>query len=108
MIFALLSDLHANLEALRACLAHAEERGVERQSIEAADATYTFAGHVHEQVLYFHTPRPGRRRRFGRPAGVRCRCRRIGGGTRSSAAWGSRAMGIRRRRTRCSTPRAKR
>ena len=30
--------------------------GAARESIEAAGATYTFAGHVHDQVLYFHTP----------------------------------------------------
>ncbi|HEV2722062.1 MAG TPA: metallophosphoesterase family protein, partial [Thermoanaerobaculia bacterium] len=30
MLLALLSDLHANLDALRACLRHAEERGAER------------------------------------------------------------------------------
>jgi diadenosine tetraphosphatase ApaH/serine/threonine PP2A family protein phosphatase len=30
---ALLSDIHANLEALQACLAHARERGVERHAL---------------------------------------------------------------------------
>ncbi len=30
VIFALLADVHSNLEALRACLAHARERGAER------------------------------------------------------------------------------
>ncbi len=30
MVIALLADIHANLEALRACLAHAHERGAER------------------------------------------------------------------------------
>ena len=30
MVLALLADIHANLEALQACLAHAAERGVER------------------------------------------------------------------------------
>jgi len=35
---------------------YVESNGAARQSIEAANATYTFAGHVHEQVLYFHTP----------------------------------------------------
>lgn len=32
MIIALLSDIHANLEALRACLAHARTRGVQRHA----------------------------------------------------------------------------
>lgn len=32
-----------------------ETNGAARQSIEAAGATYTFGGHVHQQVLYFHT-----------------------------------------------------
>jgi diadenosine tetraphosphatase ApaH/serine/threonine PP2A family protein phosphatase len=32
-----------------------ETNGTARQSIEAAGATYTFGGHVHQQVLYFHT-----------------------------------------------------
>jgi diadenosine tetraphosphatase ApaH/serine/threonine PP2A family protein phosphatase len=32
MIIALLSDIHANLEALRACLAHARMRGVDRHA----------------------------------------------------------------------------
>jgi len=35
---------------------YVQTNGAARESIEAADATYTFAGHVHEQVLYFHTP----------------------------------------------------
>jgi diadenosine tetraphosphatase ApaH/serine/threonine PP2A family protein phosphatase len=35
---------------------YVETNGAARQSIEAANAVYTFAGHVHEQVLYFHTP----------------------------------------------------
>ena len=30
MLIALLSDIHANLEALDACLRHARERGAER------------------------------------------------------------------------------
>ena len=30
MLIALLSDIHANLEALEACLRHAHDRGVER------------------------------------------------------------------------------
>jgi len=34
---------------------YVETNGAARQSIEAAGATYTFAGHVHDQVLYFHT-----------------------------------------------------
>ena len=32
MIIALLSDVHSNLEALRACLAHAREQGVRRHA----------------------------------------------------------------------------
>jgi diadenosine tetraphosphatase ApaH/serine/threonine PP2A family protein phosphatase len=32
MIIALLSDIHSNLEALRACLAHAREQGVKRHA----------------------------------------------------------------------------
>lgn len=32
MVIALLADIHANLEALRACLAHARTRGVERHA----------------------------------------------------------------------------
>ena len=35
---------------------YVETNGAARQSIEAANAVYTFAGHVHDQVLYFHTP----------------------------------------------------
>jgi diadenosine tetraphosphatase ApaH/serine/threonine PP2A family protein phosphatase len=35
---------------------YVQTNGAARESIEAANATYTFAGHVHEQVLYFHTP----------------------------------------------------
>src|ERR1044071_723629 len=33
-----------------------ETNGAARQSTAAGDAPYTSAGHVHEQVLYFHTP----------------------------------------------------
>jgi len=35
---------------------YVQTNGAARESIEAAGATYTFAGHVHDQVLYFHTP----------------------------------------------------
>jgi diadenosine tetraphosphatase ApaH/serine/threonine PP2A family protein phosphatase len=35
---------------------YVQTNGAARESIEAAGTTYTFAGHVHEQVLYFHTP----------------------------------------------------
>lgn len=35
--------------------AYMETNGAARQSIEAASTTYTFGGHVHQQVLYFHT-----------------------------------------------------
>ena len=35
---------------------YVDTNGAARQSIEASAATYTFAGHVHDQVLYFHTP----------------------------------------------------
>jgi diadenosine tetraphosphatase ApaH/serine/threonine PP2A family protein phosphatase len=35
---------------------YVQTNGAARESIEAANATYTFAGHVHDQVLYFHTP----------------------------------------------------
>ncbi|HXH37783.1 MAG TPA: metallophosphoesterase family protein [Thermoanaerobaculia bacterium] len=35
--------------------AYMETNGAARQSIEAAATTYTFGGHVHQQVLYFHT-----------------------------------------------------
>jgi diadenosine tetraphosphatase ApaH/serine/threonine PP2A family protein phosphatase len=35
--------------------AYIETNGAARQSIEAAATTYTFGGHVHQQVLYFHT-----------------------------------------------------
>ncbi|HSY49218.1 MAG TPA: metallophosphoesterase family protein [Thermoanaerobaculia bacterium] len=35
--------------------AYIETNGAARQSIEAAGTTYTFGGHVHQQVLYFHT-----------------------------------------------------
>jgi diadenosine tetraphosphatase ApaH/serine/threonine PP2A family protein phosphatase len=35
---------------------YVETNGAARQSIEAANVVYTFAGHVHDQVLYFHTP----------------------------------------------------
>ena len=35
---------------------YVDTNGAARQSIEAAGTTYTFGGHVHEQVLYFHTP----------------------------------------------------
>lgn len=35
--------------------AYIESNGAARQSIDAAQTTYTFAGHVHAQLLYFHT-----------------------------------------------------
>jgi diadenosine tetraphosphatase ApaH/serine/threonine PP2A family protein phosphatase len=35
--------------------AYMETNGAARQSIEAAGTIYTFGGHVHQQVLYFHT-----------------------------------------------------
>jgi len=35
---------------------YVDTNGAARQSIEAAETTYTFGGHVHTQVLYFHTP----------------------------------------------------
>src|SRR5438094_674299 len=44
MLTALLSDIHGNLEALNACLAHARGRGAER---------FAFLGPVHDLVLYF-------------------------------------------------------
>ena len=46
--------VHASAEAPERWV-YIETNGAARQSIEAAAATYTFAGHVHQQVLYFHT-----------------------------------------------------
>ena len=46
--------VHASADAPERWL-YVETNGAARQSIEAAAATYTFAGHVHQQVLYFHT-----------------------------------------------------
>ena len=66
MLIALLSDVHANLEALTRCLEHARERGAERFNFlgdlvgygaDAANTSYTFCGHVHDQVLYFQNSR---------------------------------------------------
>src|SRR5205807_485071 len=77
LLTALLSDIHGNLEALNACLGHARERGAERFGFlgdlvgygadargvvdvvarYAADACYTFCGHVHDQLLYFDNAR---------------------------------------------------
>ncbi|MEO8035463.1 MAG: metallophosphoesterase family protein [Acidobacteriota bacterium] len=46
--------VHATADA-PSRFAYIESNSAARQSIEAAAATYTFAGHVHEQLLYFHT-----------------------------------------------------